>query len=379
MPIINHINKVIIYKITKNTKQICLVNVSGENMIQNQFAYGADVGWMTQLQSQGVKWADRFGNDTEPLAELKKMGTTAVRFRIFVNPPEDGYWHKEKRIFDDFTVGGENCMLGFCDPESVIQVAKKAYELKLDIMLDFHYSDHFADPFYQDIPKAWEDHSFEELQQDVEKHTKEVLQGLKEEGVIPKWVQVGNEIDNGILKPVGDAKEHTQRFVALLTKGYEAVKEVFPDCLVVTHGSTGYDPEKCIAFFDRFFALGGKTDILGFSYYPYWMKMLHDPVKLHKDMEQVIEKFHKPIMLVEIGGPEDEEESTYTLLRTSVNAIATLKDGMGAGVFYWEPEIGAGVLPDHYPLGASKAISKDKIQFSKIMTAYEDAAREGKL
>ncbi len=345
-------------------------------MIQNKFAFGADVGWLTQLEQQGISWNDQFGNPTQPLEELKRMGTNALRLRVFVNPPKDGYWTKDKRTFGGFTVGGERCMLGFCDPDSMVEVAKRAQDLAMDIMVDFHYSDHFADPFYQDIPEAWKGHDFETLLQDVAAHTREVLTKLQAAGVTPKWVQVGNEIDDGILKPIGDAKENTAQYVALLTSGYDAVKEIFPDCLVVSHGSTGYDPEKCIAAFERFFDLGGKTDILGFSYYPYWMKMLHDPVKLHKDMEQVIARFHKPVMIVEIGGPEDEEETTYLLLRSSAQAIASLKDGMGAGIFYWEPEIGAGVLPDHYPLGASRAVRKNQIQFSKVMGAYRDLQKK---
>lgn len=84
--------------------------------------------------------------EVEPLAAMKEMGVDAVRFRIFVNPPKDAYWRKDEKTI---------CMLGFCDGQSVLEVSKRVKEAGMKLMLDFHYSDHFADPEYQDIPEEW--------------------------------------------------------------------------------------------------------------------------------------------------------------------------------------------------------------------------------
>lgn len=109
-----------------------------------EFAYGADFGWVSQLEEEGVTWVDECGNRTEPVREAVRMGLNAVRLRVFVDPPSESYWAK---------TSDEKCMLGFCDKESVLKMAGRVKEAGLKLMIDFHYSDHFADPQYQDIPE----------------------------------------------------------------------------------------------------------------------------------------------------------------------------------------------------------------------------------
>lgn len=337
------------------------------------FIYGVDLGWVTQLESRGIRWLDTSGKETDPIAALKAMGANAVRLRVFVNPPKEAYWRKPRKEFEGRLVGGEECMLGFCDKESVARMAARVAALDMKLMVDIHYSDHFADPVFQDIPKAWEEDGFEEMKRRVAEHTREVLECLTARGVTPEWVQVGNEINSGILLPVGSFAEHPEQMVALLNEGYRAVKACCPQCSVVTHIAGGNNYAACTRFFDTFFALGGLTDIMGFSYYPYWEKITHDERKLREDMAGISAKYKKPLMLSEIGAPEEEEEESYQLLVSTVRAIRAVPDGQGLGLFYWEPDVGADLLPDHYILGAARLAEENRLQFTKAMRAYADS------
>ena len=147
-------------------------------MIQ-KMAFGVDLGWMTQLEDMGIRWVDEAGNETDLLDAVIEKGADAVRLRVFVNPPEDAYWQKAKDT---------RCMLGYCDPKSVLSAAKRVKEKGLRLMIDFHYSDHFADAQIQDMPEAWQADSDDELVAHVYEHTKDVLTLLGQEDICPEWV-----------------------------------------------------------------------------------------------------------------------------------------------------------------------------------------------
>lgn len=327
------------------------------------------MGWLGQLESRGIHWVDKDKNEVEPIKALKEMGADSVRFRIFVNPPKEAYWTKK-----DGTV----CMLGFCDAGSVLEVSKRVKAEGMRLMLDFHYSDHFADPYYQDIPEEWKQDDAGQLKERVYQHTKDVMNLFVENGVAPEWVQVGNEINPGLLLPAGSCKEHPEQMIEFLNAGYDAVKECCPGCQVITHISCVNFREFCDPFLDTFFKYGGKTDILGFSYYPYWYDMIQahsekKPVALfYNPLTYYAEVYNKPVMICEVGGPETDEEGTYQLLINTMEAVRQVPDGKGLGVFYWEPEVGAALLPDKYPLGAAIALDENTVQFTNAMTAYRD-------
>ena len=337
------------------------------------FIYGVDLGWVSQLESQGVRWIDRDMKEADPIAALKDMGANSVRLRVFVDPPKEAYWTKPEKEIQGRKFGGETCMLGFCDKNSVLEMAARVKKQDMKLMIDIHYSDHFADPVYQDIPKEWENDSFEEMKERVAQHTRDILELLTSHDIYPDWVQVGNEIDSGILLPMGSFDDNPEQLVTFLNEGYRAVKACCPECRVITHINCGNDYQRCTRFFDTFFALGGQTDIMGFSYYPYWVRMRHDERKLHDDMTRLAQKYQMPLMLTEIGGPENEEEETYQLLISAVRAIRTVPDGQGLGIFFWEPEVGAELLPDHYILGAARLVKENCLQFTKAMSAYADS------
>lgn len=345
--------------------------------MKSKIAYGVDLGWVSQLESMGICWIDSDKNATDPIAEAKRLGADAVRLRVFVNPPEEAFWIKPD---------GTKCMLGFCDADSVLKMCQRVKALDMKIMIDFHYSDHFADPLYQHIPEAWISADEEELARLVAEHTTAVLKLLTSHGIFPEWVQVGNEINPGLLLPVGNMKDAPERLVRFLNAGYGAVKECCPECKVITHVAAVLVVDIAEQFYDTFFRLGGRTDILGLSYYPYWYGMLRkdnenipmsdlSPQRLKKEINRLADLYEKPIMIVEIGGPESEVEATYQLLSDTIDVLKEYakEHDCESGIFYWEPEAVAQLLPDRYPLGAAKSIDDHTLQYTKVLSAYQDS------
>lgn len=142
------------------------------------FVKGADVSWATQMESQGHVFKDLAGEKRECMALMKEYGLNAIRLRVWVDPGEHGNW---------------------CNTEDLVVKAKRAYSLGMDIMVDFHYSDWWADPGQQHKPAAWKGLEIDELKRALATHTIDVLSALKTAGITPKWVQVGNEIRPGML------------------------------------------------------------------------------------------------------------------------------------------------------------------------------------
>lgn len=131
-------------------------NVQAASGSSDEMIYGADIGFLSQLEAQGVQWVDDNGNTRDALELLKEKGVNAVRLRVFVKPPEDFVWTKPD---------GTTCMLGYTDTQALLYNAKRAEELGMKIMVVFHYSDHFADPLIQDVPSEWKGASESELEQ----------------------------------------------------------------------------------------------------------------------------------------------------------------------------------------------------------------------
>lgn len=330
-----------------------------------KFAFGVDLGWISQLEERGFRWVDEQNNEIDPIQASKNMGADSVRLRVFVDPPKESFWRK-----DENTV----CMLGHCDARSVLEVSKRVKEKNMRLMIDFHYSDYFADPQYQDIPKGWAADDYETLAGRVYKHTQEVLDLLKDSGVYPEWVQVGNEINPGLMLPKCGLEKNPEELVMMLNAGYDAVKECFPDCQVITHLAGVDQQDWCEPFLKNFFKNNGKTDILGFSYYPYWYDQSNgEKADLFQCLRTYAEKYKKPVMIVEVGGEDNDEEGTYQLVKSTIEVVKELPDQQGLGVFYWEPEVNREILPDNYPLGAAKLLDEHTLQFNKAISAYRDS------
>jgi len=207
------------------------------------------------------------------------------------------------------------------------------------IMINFHYSDSWADPAKQNKPKAWKDHSFPELLLDVYNHTFEVISALKTAGVTPEWVQIGNEIPGGMLWPEGST-DNWKQLGQLLNKGYEATKAVDKNIKVIVHVDEGNNNKKFIAFFDNATAQEVKYDIIGLSYYPYWIKKDYSETiaDLEFNLNDMVNRYNKDVMIVEVGGEDDKVQNTYELLKATIEAVKKVPNNRGLGVMYWEPQ-----------------------------------------
>src|SRR6187431_2679982 len=146
---------------------------------ETAFAKGGDIGWLQQMEATGYRFYDTDGKEKDCLQLLKDRGMNTIRLRVWVNPSNDK-------------------ASGHCSKEETVAMAVRAQKLGMRIMIDFHYSDSWADPGKQNKPAAWAKHSFSELLTDVYQHTYDVLKLLKKAGVTPEWVQIGNEIPSGM-------------------------------------------------------------------------------------------------------------------------------------------------------------------------------------
>lgn len=280
------------------------------------FAKGSDVGWLKQMEEEGYKFYNDEGYDEDCLKILQDHNMNSIRLRVWVNP-------KDKH----------------CSKDEVVEMAKRAKNIGFRIMIDLHYSDSWADPEKQFKPEAWKNHSVQELVQDVFSHTLDVMTALKENDVYPEWVQVGNEIPNGMLWPEGKT-ENFDNLSQFLNSGYDAVKKIFKDAKVIIHLDQGDDRDRFIKFFDNHTKNNGKYDVIGVSYYPYWIQKNYKETidNLINNLNEYVCRYGKEVMVCEIGGEDTEIEDTYNMLKEVIDRVKKIPDNKGLGVFYWEIE-----------------------------------------
>ncbi len=302
------------------------------------FVKGADVGFLLGQERRGVTFHDRNGNERECLELLKNdYQISAIRMRVWVNPAD-----------------GNN------DKHELLTMARRAQALGMDLMVDFHYADSWADPGQQPIPAAWQGHSYRHMRRDLTRHTIDVLQLLKDNGITPRWVQVGNETANGLLWPTGHIEQNPRQYAGFIRAGYDAVKRVFPHATVIIHLDRGHQQSLYDYNLDIVRRYGGRWDMVGMSLYPYWARRNHPELNADSiitdcmaNIRHVSQKYGCDVMIVETGYEVDEshpevmEEGRRQLARV-VSEAQTLTNGRCRGVFYWEPQC----LPGHYRLGA---------------------------
>ena len=284
------------------------------------FAKGADVSWLPQMEATGYRFYDTDGKEKDCLQLLKERGMNTIRLRVFVNPSQDK-------------------ASGHCSKEETVAMALRAQKAKMRIMIDFHYSDTWADPAKQAKPAAWVNLSFDALQNKVYEHTFDVLTTLKKAGVTPEWVQVGNEIPGGMLWPDGSTNNWAQ-LAQLLNKGYEATKAVNAKIKVIVHVDEGNNNEKFRWFFDKATEHQVKYDVIGLSYYPFWIKKDYSETiaDLQNNLNDMASRYQKEVMVVEVGGVDEQVQNTKELLAATIKAVRAVPDHKGLGVLYWEPQ-----------------------------------------
>ena len=300
---------------------------------QRTFWLGADISGTRELEARGTKLYNAKGEERENTALMKELGLNAVRLRVWVNPKA-----------------------GFCSKEDVLVMALRAKVLGMAVMIDFHYSDWWADPAQQNIPEAWKDLNYKQMKKALAKHTCETLKLLKDNGIDVRWVQVGNETTNGFLWEMGRASTNMKQYAGLSQAGYKAVKKVFPKAEVIVHLDGGCDPKRYHFIFDGLRQYGAKWDMIGLSVYPYWDQRAKlttsDDETLEKciaNMNALYERYHTKMMIVETGYEVARPEEGKAFLKRLISAAATQTGGHCEGVFYWAPE-----LETHYRLGAFK-------------------------
>lgn len=348
-----------------------------ETQQEPDFWLGADISWATEMEANGHKFYNFDEEERECTALMKELGLNAVRLRVWVDPSAHGNW---------------------CNKEDLLVKCQRAKEQGMAIMVDFHYSDWWADPNKQNIPASWSGHSYEQMKQDLANHTIEVLQFLKDNNIEPKWIQVGNETrfgflwsvksnewgwpeldENGqatITESMGHAIHNPEQYAGFFATGYDACKEIFPQAIVMVHLDNGFDRELYDWNLGILKENGAKWDMIGMSLYPHWAieggyrtdaeTTITDCIE---NIRYVSEKFDSDIMIVETGFYVDEEQPEVLetgrrqlarVIRESINNT----NGRCKGVFYWEPEC----KPSQYRLGAFTEDGRPTI----IMKAFSD-------
>lgn len=288
----------------------------------DSFVKGADISWLLQMEATGYKFYNNNGVAQDCFQILKDHGINSIRLRTWVNPSTDK-------------------TSGHCSKYETVAIAVRAKNAGMRVMIDFHYSDTWADPGHQKKPKAWEGHDFTQLLKDVYDYTFEVMTALKISGITPEWVQVGNEIPSGMIYPEGSINNWTG-LAQLINKGYDAIKAVSPTTKVILHIDQGNNNGRFRWWFDNAKTYGAKYDVIGLSYYPYWLNGSPDYTisidDLAYNMDDISDRYGKEVMVVEVGGEDIKVQNTYDMLVAVQKKVKAVPNKKGLGVFYWEPE-----------------------------------------
>ena len=284
------------------------------------FFRGADVSWLAQMEATGYVFYDENGNAADCLDLLMARGINSIRLRVFVHPSSDK-------------------ISGHCSPEETAVMAARAKAKGLEVLLDFHYSDTWADPAHQTKPATWASVSFAALKDSVYAHTYYTLNLLKQAGVTPKWVQIGNEIPSGMLWPSGHIN-NPQHLAELINSGNQAVKDIDNKIQTIVHIDQGNDNARFRWFYDLMQQNGAQFDIIGASYYPHWLGSDYTVTidDLGNNLKDMVTRYNKPVMVVEVGGDYWEVANSKDLLIATIGAVKDVPSQMGLGVFYWEPQ-----------------------------------------
>ena len=316
---------------------LAFISMRGET---ETFARGADVSWCTEMEADGRSFYNANGVETDIFALMKEIGMNAIRLRVWVNPQRFGYG-------------------AWCDKADVVAKAKRANAQGLDLLMDFHYSDFFADPGTQTLPLDWNGFTREQVKAAMASHTKDVLQALKAEGIEPKWVQVGNETNSGFIWDYGKidwnnySSDRFTDYAELSNVGYDAVKEILPEALVMIHLANAYNAADYDCwFFKEFKEAGGKFDIIGLSHYPDyndWNSEVSGTVSnfnAAKSIKTLGEQLGVPVIIAETGFSNYDADKASAVMKDLFEKTSDLPQCVG--IFYWEPEVDGQWKPSYY-------------------------------
>ena len=295
---------------------------------------GADISFLPQLEERGMKFNDK-GIQKDAIQILKDHGFNYIRLRIFNDPAADSGYAPKK---------------GFCDLEHTKQMAKRIKAAGLKLLLDFHYSDTWADPGKQFKPSAWKGLSFPVVKDSMYAFTKKVITELKAQGTAPDMVQIGNEINHGMIWPDGHVS-HLDSLAQLIKAGTDAVLQVDPSIIMLLHIALGGQNDESVFFLNNMLSRGVYFDVIGESYYPKWHGTLDD---LGNNLTDLATRYSKDIIVVE-----------YSQLKKEVNDIAfNLPNDKGKGTMIWEP------------LNTWEKIFDEKGNSNDLILAYDEISKK---
>ena len=300
---------------------------------------GHDLSTLIQLEDVGKQFSD--AGVVAPAEQiLKRYNANLVRLRLWVDPEQN-----------------------FNNLSQVKRMAVRIKAAGMKFLLDLHYSDTWADPGHQDIPKAWLGQDLSTLAQSIKTYTSNVIQELAAQNTLPDMVQVGNEITNGMLYPIGKIDGSSdpgfKNFATLVKAGIEGVKAATPigqKLEIMIHVDRGSNAFLAQSFFGRLENAGIQYDVIGLSYYPYWNGSLSS---LRGSLDALAKRFKKPIVIAETAYPHTLKDSdnypnvigagaalpaAYTptpagqalFLRDLMSIVARTPNQMGRGIIYWE-------------------------------------------
>lgn len=314
-----------------------------------KFVKGMDLSTLLELERCGAKYYDN-GEERDLLAIMKSYDVDTIRIRLWNDP-----WSET----------GESYGAGENDLKTSLEIAKRVTAAGFGVLLNFHYSDFWADPGKQIKPKAWADYGVKELEQAVYDYTLESMQTFLDAGVNITMVQVGNELSNGLLWPEGKVPNY-DNIATFVNAGIRAVRKADATIPVMIHLDNGGNNALYREWFDNFTKRGEDFEIIGLSYYPFWHGSLQI---LNDNMNDIAERYGKDLVIAEVSMGytmedyknyeklSDEErkgyatrpalvekieypmtkQGQYDFMEDFLNRISHIKGGKGKGFFYWEP------------------------------------------
>ena len=329
----------------------------------DEYAVGADLSFLADAEAHGKTFKDR-GEVKPGLAIFRDHGYNWIRLRLFHSPTE-----LPNNL--DYTIA----------------LAKDAKQRGFNLLLNFHYSDTWADPEKQFLPKAWEGLSHDELEQAVFEYTRDSLVACREAGVMPEMVQIGNEVIGGMLWPDGKLPKNWSNFAELVQAGVRGVDAACVDAegrtvatrpRIMIHIDRGGDRAATEHFLDHCRRHGIEYDVIGQSYYPWWHGSLEN---LRDNLAFMAAEYDKDIMLVEVAynwrrgeyrdapGPFPETPAGQRQFLTEVDAIVrATPGGHGKGIFWWEPAVAGGPI-------AGRGMFDDEGNALPVMTVFDKPLR----
>ncbi|KLG09370.1 galactosidase [Enterobacter cloacae subsp. cloacae] len=319
------------------------------NAMPADFIKGADISTLLEAEQHGAKFYNQNGQQQDAIAILKANGVNYVRLRLWVDPQDAS----------GKTYGG-----GSNNLENTITLAKRVKAQGLKLLLDFHYSDFWTDPGKQFKPKAWEKMDYPQLKTAIHDYTRDTIARFKKEGVLPDMVQIGNEINGGMLWPEGKSwgqgGGEFDRLAGLLNAAIGGLKENLTggeQVKIMLHLAEGTKNDTFRWWFDEIAKRGVPFDIIGLSMYTYW----NGPISaLKANMDDISRRYNKDVIVVEAaygytldncdnaensfqakeekdGGYPGTVQGQYDYIHDLMQSVIDVPDHRGKGIFYWEP------------------------------------------